>query len=227
MNHNPRITSNDIYEDLCLKIERLEYMPGDRLSENELCKVYHVTRHVIRNALTLLKQRRLVEVYPQRGTYVSLIDMHYISDILFMREAAEQEAIARIIETGNKKELIERLHMALDAQASIEQDDTYYEKFYAIDGIFHNALFEAINMPDVMNLIADSYIHIRRWRNFEIRSEERLKEIISEHESILNALEQDDLLEARKIMHLHLDTVTRYSSSLRETESQYFVTDIY
>ncbi|MFV0466229.1 MAG: GntR family transcriptional regulator [Lachnospiraceae bacterium] len=225
MNHNPGLSSNVIYEDLCAKIEKLEYMPGDRLSENELCRLYGVTRHVIRNALVLLKQRRLVEVYPQRGTYVSLIDMQYISDILFMREAAEQEAIARIIEKGDQKDLIQRLKMAVEAQSEIVKEENYYEKFYTVDSLFHNALFEAIAMPNVMNLIADSYIHIRRWRNFEIRSQERLQEIITEHESILQALEQDDLLKARRIMHLHLDTVTRYSTTLREKEAQYFVSD--
>lgn len=87
--HGTMVTSEEIYEDLCLKIEKLVYMPGDRLSENELCRIYGVTRHVVRNALVSLKQRRLVDVFPQRGTYVSLIDMDYIEDILYMRESVE------------------------------------------------------------------------------------------------------------------------------------------
>jgi DNA-binding GntR family transcriptional regulator len=61
-----KYTSDEIYEDLCTKIEKLEYMPGDGISENELCAIYGVTRHVIRNALARLKQRKLVDVFPQR-----------------------------------------------------------------------------------------------------------------------------------------------------------------
>ena len=38
----PSMTSDEIYEDMCLKIERLEYKPGEKLSENELCGIYHV-----------------------------------------------------------------------------------------------------------------------------------------------------------------------------------------
>ena len=65
----PSMTSDEIYEDMCLKIERLEYMPGEKLSENELCGIYHVSRHVVRNAPALLKRAEtFVEVYPQRGT---------------------------------------------------------------------------------------------------------------------------------------------------------------
>ncbi len=99
------MSSEQIYEDLCNKIENLEYMPGDKLSENELCKIYGVTRHVIRNSLATLKQRRLVDVYPQRGTFVSLIDMNYIEDILYMRESVEQEAMYRVIKYESKEKV--------------------------------------------------------------------------------------------------------------------------
>ena len=99
-------TSENIYEDLCRKIETLVYMPGTKLSENELCNVYGVTRHVIRNAFSRLKQRRLLEVYPQRGSYVSLIDMEYIANLMYIRESVEQEAVFRIIRMEDRGEII-------------------------------------------------------------------------------------------------------------------------
>ena len=69
------MSSEEIYEDLCNKIEKLVYLPGDKISENELCKQYGVSRHIIRTAIGRLKERTLLTVYPQRGTFVSLIDM--------------------------------------------------------------------------------------------------------------------------------------------------------
>ena len=56
--HNNLRTGDEIYQDLCEKIEKLEYMPGSKLSENELCKIYGTTRHVVRTALAKLKQQK-------------------------------------------------------------------------------------------------------------------------------------------------------------------------
>ena len=223
MQNIPSVTSNEIYEDMCLKIERLEYMPGEKLSENELCGIYHVSRHVVRNALALLKGRRLVEVYPQRGTYVSLIDMEYIQDILYLRESVEQEALVRIMQMSDRTQIVARMRIALKAQQELRVDTSYHEKFYELDNIFHETLLEAIGRPNVTKLITEPYIHIRRWRNFEIRTQQRLTEIAGEHESLISAIEAGDGAAARECLHNHLDTVNRYSKGLKEKEAQYFL----
>lgn len=217
------MTSEEIYEDLCRKIENLEYMPGERLSENELCSVYNVTRHVIRNALASLKQRRLIDVYPQRGSYVSLIDMEYISDILYMREAVEQEALTRIMEMPDRSAITARLKQTVIALRGLTSGPNYSQEFYELDSIYHQTLLAAVGKPNVMNLIAEPYIHIRRWRNYEIRTEQRMREIIVEHENLIAAIENGDARSARACLHIHLDTVSRYSKPLKEKEAQYFV----
>lgn len=221
--HSVIMTSEEIYEDLCRKIENLEYMPGERLSENELCSVYQVTRHVIRNALASLKQRRLLDVFPQRGSYVSLIDMEYISDILYMREAVEQEALARIMVLPDRSVIAARLRQAADAQKGLLSGPNYNQEFYVLDNIYHQTLLAAVGKSNVMNLIEEPYIHVRRWRNYEIRTEQRMREIVVEHENLIKAVESGDAQCARERLHLHLDTVSRYSKPLKEKEAQYFV----
>lgn len=216
-------TSENIYEDLCRKIETLVYMPGTKLSENELFNVYGVTRHVIRNAFSRLKQRRLLEVYPQRGSYVSLIDMEYIANLMYIRESVEQEAVFRIIRMEDRGEIILKLRQAIKAQKNVTPGTSYWEEFYEQDNLFHQTLLASVGKPDVMNLISGPYIHIRRWRNYEIRSEERMREIVTEHESVLTAIEEGNWEEARKQLHFHLDTINRCTKPLKEKEAQYFL----
>ena len=222
MRNIPSKTSEEIYEDMCVKIEKLEYMPGEKLSENELCKIYQVTRHVVRNALSHLNGRNLVEVYPQRGTYVSLIDMEYIQDILYVREAVEQEALARIMHMSDKTVIVQRMRLAIKAQKELKEDNKYHENFYVLDSVFHQCLLEAIGRQNVTKLINESYIHIRRWKNFEIRTPERLEGIVREHEALVNAIENGDAAAARECLHHHLDSVNLYSKGLREKEPEYF-----
>ncbi len=217
------MSSKDIYEDICNKIENLEYMPGDKLSENELASQYGVSRHIIRGALSSLKNRRLVEVYPQRGTFVSLIDTEYISDILYLRESVEQEAVTRILEKGDVDAIVAKMRRIGDAQSKLEEGPGYLVEFYELDNLFHEVLLSAVGRPHVMDLIANPYIHIRRWRNYEVRTPERMKEILAEHSKIADAIEKKDAKAAREILHQHLDTATRYSKPLKEAEAQYFV----
>jgi len=221
--HNNLMSSDEIYEDICQKIESLEYMPGSRLSENELCKFYDTTRHVVRNALARLKQRKLVDVFPQRGTYVSLIDMDYIADILYMRESIEQEALSRIMEMEDVSSTVMLLQTAVKAQKNLVQGSNYSAEFQELDNLFHHTLLETVNKPNVMNLISEPYIHIRRWRNYEIRTGKRMQEIVLEHEAIIEAIQKRDKISGRACLHKHLDTVSRYSKPLKELEAQYFV----
>lgn len=219
------MTSEQIYEDLCWKIETLEYMPGQALSENELCSVYGVSRHVIRNALSSLKGRRLVEVYPQRGTYVSLIDMSYISDVLYLRESVEQEAMYRITQRDDKfrAEVASRMQACLDLQRKLKKTKNYNEDFHQLDNEFHQIMLESVDKPNIMGMLSEPYIHIRRWRNFEIRSEERMAEIMDEHQGIIDAIKAADEATGHERLHNHLDTTGRYYHPLKEVESQYFL----
>ena len=97
------ITSGKIVDDLLKKIVNLKYMPGELISEGDLCAAYHTTRHTVRGALAVLKERGFVDVFPQRGTFVSLIDLEFINDVLFLREAVEQETVRRIIEADRNE----------------------------------------------------------------------------------------------------------------------------
>ena len=54
------ITGEEIYRDLLKKITELEYMPGDALSENELCAAYKCSRHMVRDAFSRLKEKGLL-----------------------------------------------------------------------------------------------------------------------------------------------------------------------
>jgi len=216
-------SSDDIYEDMCMKIEKLEYMPGDSISENDLCASYGVTRHSIRAALSRLKQRRLVDVFPQRGTYVSLIDMEYIKNVLYLREAVEQEAVFRIIQKKDKTELIKTLKEYVEKQKKVDKAKNISDTFYEYDDMFHKLILMEVGEENVLSLISEHYIHVRRWRNLEVETTERMESLIDEHEMIIEAIEKGDIQIARKCMHFHLDTIERYSEQIKGLKSQYFL----
>ncbi|MGB4659496.1 MAG: GntR family transcriptional regulator [Mobilitalea sp.] len=217
------VTTDEVYMDLCIKIEKLVYMPGESISENDLCKTYGVTRHIVRNAITRLKDRRLITVYPQRGTFVSLIDIGLVEDILYIRESIEQETLRRIMDLEDNSELVVQLMKNIVLQKETIKDELPMEKFYEVDNEFHVCLLKAVGKSDVMSLIQEQYIHVRRWRNFEVRNINRLKDIVEDHEDIVESIKNKKTLEGRECLHRHLDTVTRLSSIFKTAEPEYFI----
>lgn len=127
-----------------------------------------------------------------------------------------------MMELADTSGLTARLKQCVKAQAEIPKGENYNEEFYTIDNLFHGSLLEAVGKPNVMSLISEPYIHVRRWRNYEIRSAQRMKEIVGEHRQLIEAIEKKDARAGREYLHLHLDTVARYSKPLKEKEAQYF-----
>ncbi len=219
------MNSDEIYEDLCNKIEKLVYLPGDKISENELCRQYGVSRHIIRTVISRLKERMLLTVYPQRGTFVSLIDMKTVELILFIRESVEQEAI-RLLQF-EKQEVRDRISEAMKAcierQSIAISDNIDMDAFYLLDNEFHGCLLEAVGKKDVMGIIREYYIHFRRWRNFDVVRSGRQREIIEEHTALMHVLVKNETKEAHEILHMHLNTENRLRHIREKVAPEYFI----
>lgn len=98
-----------------------------------------------------------------------------VEDILYIRESIEQETLSRIIERDNNQELLQQLTDNIKLQNKfVEETEFTMEKFYKVDNEFHGYLLKAIDKRDVMSLIQEQNIHVRRCRNFEVRNVNRL-----------------------------------------------------
>ena len=116
---NHPITSDEIFEQILNRIIQLRLEPGQLISENQMSAEYGVSRSVIRTAFTRLRQLGFIEIYPQRGTYVSLMDLSYIADLLMLRTAVEKEVLYEIFtELGEaeRSQMLERLRENLKDQ---------------------------------------------------------------------------------------------------------------
>ena len=77
--------SEQAYSQIRSMIITLELEPGSLISESELMATLSVGRTPIREALRLLANEKLVEVYPRRGMFVSRVDVHNLRRGQFWR----------------------------------------------------------------------------------------------------------------------------------------------
>ena len=74
-------------------IVRLELEPGSSISDREVAARLSLSRTPVREALLELAKSRVVDIYPQRGSVVSLIDYDLVEEAYFVRKVLETAVV--------------------------------------------------------------------------------------------------------------------------------------
>lgn len=219
------LAPEELYRQIRRRILKLELEPGLKISENQMSEEYGVSRSMIRTVFTRLNQLKLVEIFPQRGTYVSLIDLDHIRDLLMLRTAVEKEIIFEMFEQVSGEEwnaLIIKLEENLAKQEQYRNLLSYEKEFSKLDSEFHRTMIDSVQRFSVVELLSDQMLHIARWRNFDVSFDKRIPELIAEHRSIYTGIKNRKLSEAHAAMARHLETISGINERAKAKYPQYF-----
>ena len=114
--------------------------PGTPLSEAAISSVVGVSRTPVREALRMLMQESLVNVFPQAGTLVSPVRLGLLHEGRFVRRALECENLVELVKVvtpeqiAELEDLLARQRQVLDAGRPNE--------FFALDEALHRRLLE-------------------------------------------------------------------------------------
>lgn len=221
------ITSSEVYKKILRRIVKLELEPGQRISENQMADEYGVSRSVIRTIFARLSQMGFIEIFPQRGTYVSTIDLNLIADILVLRTAVEKEVLYEMFTSlgdAERKSLLERLDKNLEEQEKCRDEVDYSGKFPRIDSEFHKIMIDSVGRYALVQILSDIMRHLGRWRNFDVAFDHRIGELIEEHRAIVEAIRSGNLQMAQQKMADHLETITDIADRAVAQYPSYFKT---
>ena len=226
LDDNKIYTAEEVYKSILKRIIRLELEPGQLISENQMCIDYGVSRSIIRNAFTKLSQLKFVEVRPQRGTYVTQIDLNYISDLLMLRTAVEKEVIYEMftkLDESARLELVKKLEKNIEEEEKYIDEKIYSRKFGILDSEFHKTMIDSVNRYALVVILSDIMFQISRWRNFDVKFANRIHELVEEHKNIVNGIKSNDLYKAQECMAAHLETITDIYESAIKQYPKYFI----
>lgn len=175
-----------VYRVLKDNIMCLELKPGELLSESDLAKKLQVSRTPIREVLIKLKGEKLIEVKPQAGTYVSLIDWKIIKEAIFMRYNLEREALKEACDNFSEEALMD-MEKCIFAQKLIANKANNVLEFHNLDKEFHELLFKGIEKNNIWEAICNISTHYNRMR---LLAEMNLKKefIVDQHETYLHII---------------------------------------
>ena len=70
-------------------IVKLELAPGSMISEQDIANELNLSRTPVHEAMQELSSTKIIEILPQRGSHVSLIDMDLVDEAIFVRATIE------------------------------------------------------------------------------------------------------------------------------------------
>lgn len=221
--------SAQIYADLKRKIEEFEYKPGDRISEATLAKVYDVSRTPIKHSLSRLENEELIDVRPQRGTYVSKININHVHDFFEIRMLLELSILDEVI-AKRKPSLINNLSTNIQAQKNLvaeikENNDIDAARiFWKLDNDFHKIIFDSVEKGFVWEFIMSQSSQFNRYRLLTAsKDEEYLNEKINEHEKIVQFLKGNVDMDPKQLYNEHLfASLETTIQSLKKQYPDYF-----
>ena len=182
---------------------RLE--PGEKLNEPELCEQ--------------LGERRLIEIRPKIGTYVSLIDAGLVEEVRHLRAVLETELAGMACEMLTKQELDRLWENVALWQMYIQRAQE--EKIFALDKEFHKMLYELCGCPYWYELVENLAPHFDRTTMLSFRCRPA-EAILDDHTSLLKAIEAKDTAAARTIAARHMQRYTENLATIRKSFPQYF-----
>lgn len=215
----PTLT-DEVARMLCEAIKSGVYKPGDRLpTETALCELYGVSRPVLREAISQLKSDGLVIPQQGRGVFVSengyKASMHFdipsiedkkeVLQIFDLLMAVEVHTTGLAAKSRTKQQLaaikraLEKLVKAIsDGELGSEEDL-----------LFHTEIVRATNnsfLLKISTFLEENIRHAIRTarKNTSSSLGDLNNDVILEHESIYQAIEEQDVEKARKAAEHHL-----------------------
>lgn len=189
-------TSEAVYQKLKEQILHLELPPGSAISEIETAAKYEMSRTPVRDAFKMLESEGLLEIRPHIGTFVSLIDLNMISDILYMREVLEQSVLKDLATTHDKSQEF-RIRLLLQKQRELLDSDLPPEElsraFIVSDNDFHSTLYEMAGKQNVMRFFESINSQYERFRTFlNLGGRDALLRLYNDHESLWRYISDKD-----------------------------------
>jgi DNA-binding GntR family transcriptional regulator len=228
---------DQVYTALRKSIINLNLTPGTVVSEKEISLRFRVSRTPVREAFIHLFKEGLVQVIPQRGTMVSLIDPSRVQQEFFLRECLETAVLDSFTRNCGESH-IEELERFIDLQERALNGKSYGE-FIEHDDNFHRFIFETAGQGLSWEVVSGMCGHYHRVRVLTIWMAETVRpgapadspgselpigtEKIRQHRIICAALKSKNPELARDALYSHLHDLEPDESLLERKFPLYFV----
>jgi DNA-binding GntR family transcriptional regulator len=203
-------------------IVRGELAPGQAISEIEMSKRFAISRQPVREAFIKLGEERLIEVLPQRGTYVRKISVKEVLDARHLREVIELAIVREVAEKPDPA-LIAALRDNIARQLQVKAGDS--RGFLALDEEFHRALALHAGREYAWRVTEGIKAQMDRVRFLAFDFATPKPRLVDEHAAIVEAIAAGAPDLAAQRMQTHLREILSSLPLIAQRYPEHFVDD--
>ncbi len=186
-------------------IVTLKLLPGNSISEAEVAKQLGVSRQPVREAFIQLSKIGMLNIIPQKGSFIVKISEADVENARFIREAIEVAIVRRACLKAKQKH-IDNLFSLISEQeeAMVELD---HEHYLLLDDAFHHMVALSADCLYGWDLVDNLKAQMDRVRFLSLPEATPIKKLVSQHRQIAEAIQQRNKEAASKAMKVHLSEI--------------------
>ncbi|MBL8347293.1 MAG: GntR family transcriptional regulator [Rubrivivax sp.] len=180
---------------------------GEQVSEAQLALQMGVSKTPVREALVRLAHDGLVQVHPQRGTFVFKLDPDQVGQLCRYRAMVETAALREAM--ASARPALARNMACLVAEMQVAEEAGDLKALSRIDMQFHWQFFE---------LCPNEYLRagyeVIRGQLVALRHRSPITNAVSSHQVLVEAVESGDVEQACSLLREHVfDNEPRYRTA--------------
>ncbi|PKH20131.1 GntR family transcriptional regulator [Enterobacterales bacterium CwR94] len=218
--NNSEPVNQQIYRLLRQDIVTCAIPPGSLLSEKEISTRFNVSRQPVREAFIKLAEAGLVQVLPQRGTFVRKISAQRVADGRFIREAVEVAVIRRAALEASDNALLQLSHNLELQRLAAQRNDA--QGFLLLDDEFHRLIAQSIQCELAWETVENIKATMDRVRFLTLSKVSPPWSLIEQHQHIFEALKARDAEAAEQALRRHLQEMIFSITPIAEQNSEWF-----
>ncbi len=180
-----------------------KYRPGEKLTEQNLCKEYGVSRTPIREALRQLEECGLVENILNRGCFVIGLSRQEFEDMFDLRKAYEIQAVRWAIERITEDEM-DRLEETFEFMEFYTMRGDL-DKMLVINAGFHQVIYEAAHNRMLQKTLTSYQTFLKYRSENAVYGAGYLSTVLEEHRAIFKAFMDRDVRAGAEAMDRHIN----------------------
>ncbi len=191
--------SQKVYAELIEAIRDGRFGPGDRVRAEDVAKALNVSRTPVREALSRLQERGLLEA-SSSGLAVAKLERHAVLELYDMRELLEGSAARFAAQHASASDLYAMRQIA----AVFAEPSNDHSRVARLNRAFHSAIQEAAHNRYLISMLDGMHDTLMLLPSTTFAVQGRQELAVKEHHEILNAIERRDPEAAERLARDHI-----------------------
>jgi len=197
----------DLFETLRNDILTQKIENGAKLTEQNVCNMYGVSRTPVREAFQKLELDGLIDIVPNKGAYVRGLSLQDIKDMYELRKAYEVICVQFAVDRITDEEM-EKLRESYDLMEffRIREDSG---KFLDMNTRFHQIIYNSTGNRMLQHVLTSYQVYTKNTKLNHSYISQYYDEVLEEHKAIYEAIANKDKEAAKLAAAVHMDNSRR------------------